>query len=105
MRVLESCKGGVYPDNDSEEEQRTSQPGARGRIDSIAFYGPRQGWAVTVAILDGPGEGVVNVFDELDPSFPFEPWASGAQLADDEDELLTQRALQRDRETYDGEGD
>ncbi|MEW6020477.1 MAG: hypothetical protein AB1760_20650 [Pseudomonadota bacterium] len=74
LRILEPCIGGVFLD-DGTEEERTSRPGDRARVERIELFGSDQGWTVTVALVEGPGEGVVNLFDELDETFPFEPCA------------------------------
>lgn len=69
-------------ENAPEDWERHYEAGAVAVVCTVEeFRRSRQGLAITVTILEGPGRWVVNVFDEADPEprFPFER-LSGADL-------------------------
>ncbi len=60
--VVMNCDGS----GDVDDEERQFERGAWAVVNSLDTYAGPQGFAVTVAIIYGPGRGVVNVLDEAD---------------------------------------
>lgn len=68
-----TCSGfGDVDLGDEGQQDRHYAPGALAEVCSLDVYPAPQGLAVTVVVLNGPGQFVVNVFDEGDAdSYPF----------------------------------
>lgn len=97
-----TCKGfGDVDMGEDGQQERHYEPGALAEVASLDHY-EGQGLAVTVVVMNGPGQFVVNVFDESDAdAYPFAHVSPAvAALA-----ILAHQAKFHDDELNEGNGD